>query len=54
MLAKLQQTYTHEKQVVKKLNELVALSPVPKTTNHRNNKSMIMKSFNGAVDQSLE
>ena len=38
MLAKLQQTYTHEKQVVKKLNELQTLSP----TKGNRNKSVIM------------
>ena len=38
MLAKLQQTYTHEKQVVKRLNELQTISP----TKAYRNKSVIM------------
>jgi hypothetical protein len=46
MLAKLQQTYTYEKQVVKKLNDLAALSPVPKTTSTTvKNKSAVIKSL---------
>lgn len=49
MLAKLQQTYTHEKQVVKKLNDLNAMSPVPKATPGNRNKSNIMKSFQGTI-----
>lgn len=53
MLAKLQMTYTHEKQVVKKLNDLSAMSPVPKSTTNRNNKSVIAKSFNGSVNMTI-